>query len=154
LVAPGTGSIFGSKSQIRRGMEGKYTWKKDYNTGVKFIDEQHRYFLNIIARLGNSIREGICKETASEIFFSLAHYAEHYLIQEEIYFKEANFPGIQEHKDLHAGFIQRIIQFQEDYEKNYTETCKSMLPFLDEWFDTHILKYDSKAVNYLKSKGL
>ena len=73
---------------------------------------------------------------------------------QEIYFKEANFPGIQEHKGLHAGFIQRIIQFKEDYEKDFSHTCKSLLPFLGEWFDDHILKYDKEAIDYLKEKGL
>ena len=135
-------------------MEDRYTWKKEFNTGIRFIDEQHRYFFNIISRLSDSIHEGICKETASEIFFSLAHYAEHYLIQEEIYFKEADFPGIHEHKDLHAGFIRRIIQFREDYEKEHSRTCKSLLPFLQEWFNSHILEYDKEAINYLRDKGL
>ena len=135
-------------------MEDKYLWKEEYNTGVKFIDEQHKYFFNIIASLKKDVEEGVCKETASQIFFSLVHYAEHFLIQEEIYFKEANFPGIQEHKGLHAGFIRRIIQFKEDYEKDFSHTCKSLLPFLDEWFDDHILKYDKEAIDYLKEKGL
>jgi hemerythrin-like metal-binding protein len=153
LAEAGSGSIFDNESQIVRGMD-KYTWKEEYNTGVNFIDEQHKYFFNIIASLKRSIDEGICRESASNIFFSLVHYAEHFLIQEEIYFKEANFPGIQEHKNLHAGFIQRIIQFQQDYEKDITHTCQSLLPYLDEWFDNHILKYDKEAIDYLKEKGL
>ena len=112
-------------------MAEKYTWKEEYNTGVKFIDKQHKYFFNIISSLKKSIEEGECREAASQIFFSLVHYAEHYLIQEEIYFKEARFPGLQEHKDLHAGFIRRVIQFQGDYEKDITLTCTSLLTFLD-----------------------
>ena len=135
-------------------MENKYTWNVDHNTGVKFIDEQHQYFFNIISSLKKSIDEGICSESASQIFFSLVHYAEHFLIQEEIYFKEANFPGLREHKDLHAEFIQRIIQFQGDYEKEIIDTCLSLLPFLDDWFDNHILKYDKEAIDFLKEKGL
>ena len=132
----------------------KYTWKEEYNTGVKFIDEQHRYFFNIITRLQENTEAGLCRETASQIFFSLVYYAEHFLIQEEIYFREASFPGIREHKNLHAGFIRRVIQFREDYEKDLDHTCKSLLPFLDDWFDNHILGYDREAIEYLKEKGL
>lgn len=135
-------------------MEDKYTWKEEYNTGAKFIDEQHRYFFNIISSLKNSIEVLECMESASAIFFSLVHYAEHFLIQEEIYFKEASFPGLREHKNLHDGFIRRIIQFQEDYENDVTNTCKSLLSFLDYWFDNHILKYDKAAIDFLKEKGL
>ena len=59
-----------------------YTWKEEYNTGVKFIDEQHKYFLNIVKDLQGYIEKGVCMDSASKIFFSLVHYAEHYLIQE------------------------------------------------------------------------
>jgi len=135
-------------------MEDKYIWKEEYNTGVEFIDEQHKYFFNIITSLEKSISGNECRDDASKIFFSLVHYAEHFLIQEEIYLRESDFPGLKEHKELHAGFIKRIIRFQEDYENAVTDTCKSLLPFLDEWFNSHILKYDREAVDYMKEKGL
>jgi hemerythrin len=135
-------------------MEDKYTWNEDYNTGVKFIDEQHRYFFNIVSALKEKMNAGVCKESASKIFFSLAHYAEHFLIQEEIYFKDYHFPGIREHKELHGEFIRRMIQFQVDYEKDVGETCRTMLAYLEEWFENHILEYDKQAIDYLKEKGL
>ncbi len=135
-------------------MADKHTWREEYNTGVSFIDGQHKYFFKIMADIEDSLEKDICRETASRIFFSLAHYAEHYMIQEEIYLKEADFPGIGEHKKLHAGFIERMIKFREDYEKDATNTCESLLPFLNEWFDNHILKYDKDAISYLKGKGL
>jgi hemerythrin len=135
-------------------MEGNYTWKEEYNTGVNFIDEQHRYFLNIISDLNDYLKGEVCRESASKIFFSLVHYAEHYLIQEEIYFKDYHFPSTNEHKDLHAAFIKRVIQFKTDYEHDIQHTCRTMMEYLVDWFDNHILKYDKKAIDYLKDKGL
>lgn len=135
-------------------MENIYAWNEEYNTGVKFIDEQHQYFFNIISTLKENLSAGVCKESASRIFFSLAHYAEHYLIQEEIYFKDYHFPGIKEHKRLHKEFIRRVIQFQVDYEKDVAETCRTMLAYLEGWVDNHILKYDKEAVEYFREKGL
>lgn len=135
-------------------MEGNYSWKKEYDTGVKFIDEQHKYFLNIVRDLQEYLANGVCKESASRIFFSLVHYAEHYLIQEEIYFKDSHFPRTREHKDLHVAFINRVIQFKNDYEHDIEQTCQTMLEYLKDWFDNHILKYDKQAIEYLKEKGL
>ena len=135
-------------------MEEKYTWNKGYNTGVKFIDEQHQYFFNIVSTLKENLSDGVCKDSASKIFFSLAHYAEHFLIQEEIYFKDYHFPSIKEHKDKHKEFIRRVIKFQVDYEKDVGETCRTMLVYLEKWFENHILKHDKKAIDYLKEKGL
>jgi hemerythrin-like metal-binding protein len=135
-------------------MEEKFTWKKGYNTGVKFIDEQHQYFFSIMATLKENLHDGVCRDAASKIFFRLAHYAEHYLIQEEIYFRDSRLPGISKHKGLHKEFIRRVIQFQEDHEKDVEETCRSMMVYLEEWFDSHILKYDKEAIDYLRVKGL
>jgi hemerythrin-like metal-binding protein len=135
-------------------MEGKYTWDKDYNTGVKFIDEQHHYFFSIVRGLTENLNAGDCRDSASRIFFSLAHYAEHFLIQEEIYFKDYHSPSIREHMKLHKEFVKRVIQFKADYEKDVIETCRTMLVYLEEWFDSHILEYDKEAVDYLRGKGL
>jgi hemerythrin len=135
-------------------MEDNFTWNEEYNTGVNFIDEQHQYFFSIIGTLKENLHEGVCRDAASKIFFRLAHYAEHFLIQEEIYFRDSQFPGIKEHKDLHKEFIRRVIQFQVDYEKDMEETCRSMLAYLEEWFDSHILEYDKEAIDYLRAKGL
>lgn len=131
-----------------------YTWKEEYNTGVNFIDEQHKYFLNIIKDLQEYIEKGVCMDSASKIFFSLVHYAEHYLIQEEIYFKDYHFPSTSEHMEYHAAFIKRVIQFKTDYEKDINLTCQTMQEYLVHWFENHILKYDKEAIDYLREKGL
>ena len=135
-------------------MDEKYPWNEDYNTGVKFIDEQHQYFFNIVSSLKENLNSGVCKDSASRIFFSLAHYVEHFLIQEEIYLKDYSFPSIKEHKNLHSEFIRRVIQFQVDYEKDVGETCRTMLVYLEEWFENHNLKHDKEAVDYFRGKGL
>lgn len=135
-------------------MESNPTWKEEYNTGVNFIDEQHKYFLNIISELQECLYSGSCRDSASKIFFSLVHYAEHFLIQEEIYFKDYHFPSTNEHKELHSAFIKRVIQFKTDYERDIEHTCQTMQEYLIDWFNNHILKYDKEAIDYLKEKGL
>lgn len=135
-------------------MDGNFDWKEEYNTGVKFLDEQHKYFLNIIRELKAFLEEGACQASASKIFFSLAHYAEHYMIQEEINFKDYQFPSLKEHKELHAAFVKRVIQFKTDYQRDINHTCQTMLDYLIDWFRNHILKYDAEAIEYLRGKGL
>jgi hemerythrin len=47
-----------------------------------------------------------------------------------------------------------VIQFQVDYEKDVGETCRTMLVYLEEWFENHNLKHDKEAVDYFREKGL
>jgi hemerythrin len=131
-----------------------FTWKPEYNLNVSLIDDQHKKYVEIL----NLLREGILnkpgKEKISEIFFSLVHYAEHHLIQEEIYFKNYQYPNFAMHKEAHKNFIDRIIKFREDYEHGMDKVCEEMYGFLVDWFENHILKLDKEAFEFLLNKGV
>lgn len=131
-----------------------FKWKPEYNVNISLIDEQHKKFLEILNLLREGIIEEPCKEKISEIFFSLVHYAEHHLIQEEIYFKNYQYPNFTQHKEAHNNFIDRIIKFREDYEKEVENVCEEMYSYLVDWFENHILKYDKEAVEFLLNKGV
>ncbi len=126
-------------------------WKEEYNVNISFIDEHHQKFVLILNKILEIKNHDFCGEKVSEIFFSLVHYAEHYLIREEIYFKE--YPNFQHHQKLHNEFIERITRLQQDYNKGEVNVCVEMANYLYNWFENHILKYDKEAVNYLKEKG-
>ena len=63
------------------------TWKEEYNTGVKFIDEQHKYFLNIITDLQDCLGHGACKDSdlryfsAWSITQSISLYKKRYILR-------------------------------------------------------------------------
>lgn len=127
-------------------------WKDEYNVKVSFIDEHHRKFIDILNLFQEARGEGFCSEKMSEIFFSLVHYAEHYLLREAIFFKE--YPNFAHHQKAHSGFIDRISKFQADYRSGKKGVCEEMYFYLYDWFHDHILKFDKEAVDYLRSKGL
>jgi len=130
---------------------GPIEWKEEYNVNVSFIDEHHQKFVLLLNRILEINKQDFCNENVSEIFFSLVHYAEHYLIREEIYFKE--YPNFQHHQELHNKFIERVTKLQQDYNDGKDEVCIEMANYLYSWFENHILKYDKEAINYLKDKG-
>ena len=129
-------------------------WKDQYMVNVGIIDENHQKFVEIIQRLDRFLDETSCEESISDIFYSLVNYVEHYLIQEEIYFKNYQYPNFSQHKEAHQYFIDQIIRFREEFEKGSTTICLEMRQFLAEWFRNHILDYDSEAVHFLVEKGL
>lgn len=126
-------------------------WKEEYNVNVKFVDEHHRKFLEILNELGK-LTDDKCNENITRIFYSLVHYADNFLIREEIYFKE--YPNLKQHQEAHNRFIEQISKLQTDYKDGKTGICQEMYAFLLEWFRSHILKYDKEAVDYLKNKGI
>ncbi len=131
-----------------------FEWKDEYKVGVKAIDEHREKFFEIINKLKKVITDRDCQINVSDIFFALVHYAEHYLIQEEIYFKECGYNGFSQHQESHNNFIKRIIQFKEDYREGKKDVCEDMYFFLENWLVNHILHYDNQAVTWLKTRGL
>ncbi|HDR89027.1 MAG TPA: bacteriohemerythrin [Bacteroidetes bacterium] len=129
-------------------------WKDQYKVDVEIIDENHRKFVEIIQRLDRVLNNKACKEDPSDIFYALVHYVEHYLLQEEIYFKNYQYPNFSRHKESHQYFIDQIIRFREEFEKGSETICLEMREFLIEWFREHILSYDKEAVYFLVQKGL
>jgi len=132
---------------------GPIAWKEEYMVHVPVIDEHHKKFVGILNNLYSILISDPCKEKISEIFFALLNYAEHHLLQEEIYFKNYRFPGFQQHKESHKQFIDRIGEFQDDYAEGKEDVCVSLYKYLREWFEHHILQYDHDAVKFLVEKG-
>jgi hemerythrin len=131
-----------------------FEWKQEYNVGVDAIDEHRKKFFEIINNLKKVILGRSCKTSVTDIFFSLVHYAEHYLIQEEIYFKESGYSGFSDHQEVHNDFINRIIRFKEDFQEGKPEVCEDMYFYLENWLVNHIMHYDIQAVAWLKERGL
>ena len=129
-------------------------WKDEYKVGVMAIDEHREKFFEIINKLKDTITNKECNVNVADVFFSLVHYAEHYLINEEIYFKDSEYPGFSQHQQHHNNFIARIIQFKEDYTQGKKDVCEDMYFYLEGWLSDHIMHYDTEAVNWLKEKGL
>ncbi len=134
----------------------KYTgpieWKEEYNVNNSVIDEHHKKFLEILNQLGEISSGGDCNNKISEVFFSLAHYAEHYLLREEIIFKD--YPGFAQHKASHNKFMDVITRLHQDYKSGKDDICIDIYDYLNNWFESHILEYDKEAVDYLNSKGI
>lgn len=131
-----------------------YKWKDEYTTNIGVIDEQHKKFLDIINELKDIINNKTCKDRVSNVFFQIAYLIDHFFVKEEIYFKDCEYPNFEQHKIAHNHFIDRIIQFQKDVENNKENLCLDIYNYLENWFDEHILKYDKKAVKYLKNFGV
>ena len=128
-------------------------WAVEFNVDVKFIDEQHRYFFKVLKDLEAIVKSNSCRENISGIFFSMVHYVDHYLIQEEIYFKGLNYPGLKEHHLRHDIFVSGIINLKNDFVSGKIEVCDTLLAFMTDYFYEHIIGYDVKAVAYLKEIG-
>ena len=132
----------------------KHMWKEEYSVNITEIDDQHKKFIEILNILIDIINEGQNSNRVADLFFSLAYYAEHYFINEEIFFAEYKYPKLIQHKEHHDKFIKRIIRFQKEFEQEREYVCEQLFAYLESWFYDHILQYDKDAAVFLKDNGM
>ena len=130
------------------------SWDERFDTGIEFLDEQHRYFFTVVKRLETVVKQNECREKVADIFFSLVHYVEHFRLREEIYYRNLKMDRLEEHKKLHQEFVSGIIRFKDEYMKGLEGVCTNLLAFLTAWFYNHIIGTDRDVIGQLRQAGL
>jgi hemerythrin len=63
-------------------------WKSDYETGVREIDLQHRFFMDLINRLHEELIGATDSDYRAALFEELSNYARfHFVSEENLMFK-------------------------------------------------------------------
>lgn len=123
------------------------TWSERNNLGIPIIDEQHRGIVSTINSLYHCMRKGKGMIALSPVMTMMKQYIDIHFRVEESLLKEAGYPALDEHLDLHktlereTGKIERESTLSEDPER--------ALKFLKDWWLTHINIEDRKYVPYV-----
>jgi hemerythrin len=73
---------------------------------------------------------------------------------EERLMEEADYPELAAHKAEHEDLTLRVRGFQKDFDEGRIATGITLLQFLKEWSQKHIMESDHKYAPYLKAKAV
>lgn len=127
-----------------------FVWKNEYETGLDFIDEQHKKIFEI----GNKVYELIKNEFITDkfdkildIIVELKNYAALHFEAEEKYMIEIGYKKFLSHKVQHDDFINRFsnIDFRS-IDKSQDKYMVELMSFIYEWIDGHILGMDMQYI--------
>jgi len=116
------------------------------NTGVEAIDKHHVKFVEIINQLVDILNGAESEDNTLDVIHKLLYYAESYFIEEELYFRSIKYANLSSHQKSHRGFLDSVLNFQQNYKNNPEPVRIEMMKFLDRWYKEHILGDDLKAV--------
>lgn len=124
-----------------------FPWNKNFETGIRTIDEQHKKLFLLVNKLANSLVHENRIEVA-EVFDELADYATYHFSEEERiwseYFQQQD-GWMQVHSQTHYSFLPDILKIRENAEINHwQDTIEHVLQFLIRWLALHILDDDKK----------
>ncbi|CAA7627790.1 conserved hypothetical protein [Candidatus Terasakiella magnetica] len=129
-------------------------WHDEYSVGVQRIDSHHRRLFEI----GNTVLEQMerrCSEVeVAETMGLLREYARFHFGEEEGLMIRYRYPDLSEHKARHKHLLTLLTSMQEGIAAGGGYNEAEVLTLLQEWIVGHTLSDDTKAANYLNSKGV
>lgn len=123
-----------------------FPWNKNFDTGIKDIDEQHRQLVYILNKLANSLVYDNELETEN-IFQELADYAHYHFSQEEVIW--AGYLGqdtlYKDHLESHSSFLPKVLKIKEQgADKPLQKVVEDIIQFLIRWLAFHIIDDDKR----------
>lgn len=132
-----------------------FKWKDEFSVGLTSVDNQHKKFLEIINDLGDCIADKTYLEKGAEIFFSLIHFAERYLMKEKILVNEVEELDYSFFRQKHKEFVKQLLSFQKEYELNNSEEIFiDLYNYLKSIYPEFVKYYTPTLVKILKDNDL
>lgn len=123
-------------------------WDESMSVGVEAMDFQHKRIAEYIHEFEKA-RETKDRDIISDAIFNLFEYIELHFHSEETLMKEAGYPLLETHKQVHRTFAARLGSYFERHEKGEDITTKLMSD-LTIWWITHVGGNDLDYAPHMK----
>jgi hemerythrin-like metal-binding protein len=118
-------------------------WESDFETGNEYVDLQHRYFVDLVNRVGINFREADDPTYKEKLISELGKYADFHFTSEENIATSCNLPGVSGHHQRHLELLEEFNHHAGDLGKGL-KTVDEFLGFLSDWFIGHTVYEDQK----------
>ena len=129
-------------------------WSDKYSVNVKEIDEQHKHLVGMINALHEALVAGRGKEAQGKIISEMVDYAAVHFGTEEKYMQLYKYPGHGNHKAEHDSFSVKAADLKARVDGQGFVLTLTVLNFLREWLQNHIMVTDKQYSNHFNSCGL
>ena len=85
-------------------------WVSEFEIGNEYVDLQHRYFLDLITRIGKNLKETNDDDYIRRLIVELHKYADFHFASEENIAISCGLPGVKNHHQLHLELLEDLNQ--------------------------------------------
>ena len=129
-------------------------WHSSMDTGIDLIDNDHKKLISLINQLQNATQYKVDDNIIDQIMDDLINYTKYHFEREEFLMRTNQYPGYEDHKNLHEKMIGKMSECMKEYKSNPDNTIDDALNFLKNWLINHIKGDDRKYIPYLENKNL
>ena len=128
-------------------------WEKSYESGLIYLDNHRRNFLDIVNELVEVVNEGNCETMLPLIFHRLGFYVEDYFVKKEMALADCKGLPLNDYKRHHELFTNKIKSFHDNFRLGDRAVCEDLLKFLTEWFVGYVSIFGEDAIEAMREKG-
>ncbi len=135
------------------------TWDKQYETGIKTIDDQHKHLIALTSRLSelltNAVQGDDIFDGMVEIINELTDYTVYHFKFEEDLFEKLDYVNRVAHTQEHNSLIAEIGNLDlRAVDEDQITHGKKILKFLISWVFKHISGSDFLYVDLFQSNQI
>ncbi len=123
-------------------------WKRDYLLGNAQIDSDHQHLFDLINSFHYEFIQNRDHVEILRLLNNLVKYCEDHFQREECLMAEKAYPGLDEHRQIHAELFETIFELQGKLESASVKMEKETVDFLRHWLTDHIVEHDMAFARY------
>lgn len=128
-------------------------WHNSYSVYVKDLDDQHKKLIGLLNELYDAYLQNTHLQRVGEIIVQLHDFAVFHFATEEEYFQQCHYERAAEHISAHKVLLERLQNFEAEYQKNHTVATLHLIDFMNDWLHNHICNVDRQYIGCLKECG-
>ncbi len=127
-------------------------WTPALEVGLEEMDRQHRQLVKILNELHQAMQAGGRQRDLVRVMDELIQYTKFHFSTEERLMAEAAYPGLPRHKQTHQALTAKVEEYAAGVLKGRATISLSILQFLKEWLNRHILGTDREFAEFVRSR--
>ncbi len=128
-------------------------WSDALSVGIEEIDEQHKVLVDLVNRMHDAIHNRHGSDVVKGILAELADYTRIHFAVEESLMRILNYPGYEEHKEIHEELLQHVVELRDKVESGKTAIGFELMHFLRNWLTKHIMEEDMNYSGFFLAAG-
>lgn len=124
-------------------------WNSAYQIGDAVIDDEHRRLFELINDFHYNYSLNRDRRDILKLLNDLVRYAEEHFQHEERIMAERNYPGLEPHREAHAGLFETLFSLQSKLEGGAFKAETETVDFLRTWLTDHIAEDDLALGKFL-----
>ena len=127
-------------------------WDSRYSVGDDILNYQHKKLFDMINNLYDAILQGKEKIVLGEVLTEMVEYTSLHFSAEENYMMNHHYPAYAEHKKENDILRKQVMEIFNQFDRGENVLSISVMVFLKDWLQDHILETDSLYANYIAHK--